>query len=127
MLRRFLLHNTNKYASRWVVLAIDLFLVLQTFVIAYLIRFNFSFNVLFRKTKATNFSFNFDTQDFFYQQPLVLALALISFLVIGSYKGVVRHTGLKDAFNVMYAVSLLAGALVAFVFLNRTFNLFSQV
>jgi len=110
MLRRFLLHNTNKYASRWVVLAIDLFLVLQTFVIAYLIRFNFSFN--------------FDTQDFFYQQPLVLALALISFLVIGSYKGVVRHTGLKDAFNVMYAVSLLAGALVAFVFLNRTFNLF---
>ena len=88
MLRNFLLHNANKYASRWVVLAIDLFLVLQTFVLAYLVRFNFSFN--------------FDTQDFLYQQPLVLVLALVCFLTIGSYKGVVRHTGIKDATNVMY-------------------------
>jgi len=110
MLRRFLLHNANKYASRWVVLAIDLFLVLQTFVLAYLIRFNFSLN--------------FDTQDFLYQQPIVLSLALVSFLIIGSYKGVVRHTGVKDATNVMYSVSLLAGLLVVLVLINRTIGAF---
>jgi len=110
MLRRFLLHNTNKYASRWVVLAIDLFIVLQTFVIAYLVRFNFSFN--------------FDTQEFLYQQPLVLVLALVSFLIIGSYKGVVRHTGIKDATNVMYSVSLLAGLLVSLVLMNRAIGAF---
>ena len=110
MLRKFLIHNTNKYASRWLVLAIDLFLVMQTFVLAYLVRFNFSFN--------------FATEDFLYQQPLVLVLALLSFLIIGSYKGVVRHTGVKDATNVMFAVSLLAGSLVAFVFVNRAVNLF---
>jgi len=110
MFKKLVLNSANKYASRWIVLAIDLFLVLQTFVVAYLIRFNFSFN--------------FSTEDFLYQQPLVLVLALVSFLTIGSYKGVVRHTGIKDATNVMYAVSLVASLLVAFVFLNRTFHLF---
>jgi FlaA1/EpsC-like NDP-sugar epimerase len=104
------LNNANKYASRWVVLTIDLFLVLQTFVLAYLVRFNFSFN--------------FATEDFLYQQPLVVGLAFISFLIIGSYKGVVRHTGVKDATNVMYAASLLAVFLVSLVFLNRTFQIF---
>jgi len=110
MLRKFVLHNANKYASRWLVLAIDLFLVLQTFVLAYLVRFNFSFN--------------FSTEDFLYQQPLVLVLALVSFLTIGSYKGVVRHTGIKDATNVMYSVSLLAGLLVALVLINRATGFF---
>ena len=110
MLRSLLLKKTNKYASRWVVLSIDLFLVLQTFVIAYLVRFNFSFN--------------FETHDLFYQESIVLVLALVSFLIIGAYKGVVRHTGIKDASNVIYAVSLLAGSLVAFVFVCGEFNLF---
>jgi len=110
MLRSLLLKKTNKFASRWVVLTIDLFLVLQTFVIAYLVRFNFSFN--------------FETHDLFYQESIVLVLALVSFLIIGAYKGVVRHTGIKDASNVIYAVSLLAGSLVAFVFVSREFNLY---
>jgi len=110
MLRSFLLASTNKYASKWVVLLIDLFLVLQTFILAYLIRFNFSFN--------------FNTEDFLYQQPLVLALALVSFLIIGSYKGVIRHTGIKDATNVLVAISLLAGFLVSIVFINRATKLF---
>ncbi len=110
MLRRFLLHNANKYASRWTVLSIDVFLVSQTFIIAYLVRFNFTFN--------------FATEEFLYQQPLVLLLALVSFLTIGSYKGVVRHTGIKDATNVMYSVSLLAGLLVVLVLINRTIGAF---
>ena len=78
MFKKQLLSTVNQYASRWLVLAIDCLLVLQTFVLAYFIRFNFTFN--------------FTTQDFLYQQPLVLVLALVSFLLVGSYKGVVRHT-----------------------------------
>ena len=110
MFKKQLLRTVNQYASHWLVLTIDLFLVFQTFVVAYLVRFNFSFN--------------FNSQDLLHQQPLVFVLALVSFIAIGSYKGVVRHTGIKDATNVMFAVSLLAGLLVAFVFLNRTFQLF---
>jgi FlaA1/EpsC-like NDP-sugar epimerase len=112
MFKNYISKSVNKYASRWLVLAIDCVLVLQTFFLAYFIRFNFSFN--------------FDSQDFIYQQPLVLVLALVSFLVVGSYKGVVRHTGVKDAFNVMYAVSLLSFLLVVLVLMNSWLQVFSS-
>ena len=111
MLKRILQNTTNKYASRWLVLAIDLVLVVQTFVLAYLIRFNFSLD--------------FNVKDFFIQQPIVILVALVSFLIVGSYKGVVRHTGVKDAMNVMFAVSLVAFLLILMVILNNTINLFS--
>ena len=110
MFKKYISKSVNKYASRWLVLAIDCILVLQTFVIAYFIRFNFSFN--------------FAIKDFIYQQPLVLVLALVSFLIIGSYKGVVRHTGVKDALNMMFAVSLLASFMVVLVLLNRQLAVF---
>ena len=110
MLKKQLLKTANKYASRWLVLLIDCLLVFQTFFLAYFIRFNFSFK--------------FNTQDFIYQEPLVLLLALVSFLVVGSHKGVVRHTGVKDAFNVMYAVSLLSFLLVVLVLINNWLQLF---
>ena len=111
MLKRILQNTTDKYASRWLVLAIDLVLVVQTFVLAYLIRFNFSLD--------------FNVKDFFIQQPIVILVALVSFLIVGSYKGVVRHTGVKDAMNVMFAVSLVAFLLIIMVILNNTINLFS--
>ena len=110
MFKKHISKSVNKYASRWLVLAVDCILVLQTFVIAYFIRFNFSFN--------------FAIKDFIYQQPLVLVLALVSFLIIGSYKGVVRHTGVKDALNMMFAVSLLASFMVVLVLLNRQLAVF---
>ena len=110
MFKKQLLRTVNQYASRWLVLAIDCLLVLQTFVLAYFIRFNFTFN--------------FTTQDFLYQQPLVLILALVSFLLVGSYKGVVRHTGVRDALNVMYAVSVLAVLLVVLVLVNSALHIY---
>jgi len=111
MLKRILQNTTDKYASRWLVLAIDLVLVVQTFVLAYLIRFNFSLD--------------FNVKDFFIQQPIVILVALVSFLIVGSYKGVVRHTGVKDAMNVMFAVSLVAFLLIIMVILNNTINIYS--
>ena len=111
MLKRILQNTTDKYASRWLVLAIDLVLVVETFILAYLIRFNFSLD--------------FNVKDFFIQQPIVILVALVSFLIVGSYKGVVRHTGVKDAMNVMLAVSLVAFLLILMVILNNTINLYS--
>ena len=70
MIKKLLLKADNKYASRWLVLSIDLVIVLQAFILAYLIRFNFSLN--------------FDFSPFLYQIPFVLLVALGSFLLIGS-------------------------------------------
>ncbi|PQJ73812.1 polysaccharide biosynthesis protein [Polaribacter gangjinensis] len=92
MLRILFLRTVNKYASKWLVLAIDLFLVCVSFFFAYAIRYNASFE--------------FDLQHLLLQIPFVLVLACIAFALVGSYKGIVRHTGTKDAFNVFLGISI---------------------
>ncbi|WP_165732987.1 nucleoside-diphosphate sugar epimerase/dehydratase [Polaribacter sp. 20A6] len=109
MIRTFFLRTLNKYASKWLVLLIDLSLVFTSFFIAYFIRFNVSFN------------FNFS--NLLNQIPYVLVFALISFLTVGSYKGIIRHTGVRDAFNVFIASSLVCLLLLLAV----TFNVFFKV
>ncbi|QXP64488.1 nucleoside-diphosphate sugar epimerase/dehydratase [Polaribacter sp. HaHaR_3_91] len=109
MIRTFFLRTLNKYASKWLVLLIDLSLVFIAFFIAYFIRFNVSFN--------------FNISNLLNQIPYVLGFALISFLTVGSYKGIIRHTGIRDAFNVFIASSLVCLLLLLAV----TFNVFFKV
>ena len=66
---------------------------LQGFFLAYLIRFNFNLN--------------FGSHDFVGQLPYVAIVSIVSFLIIGSFKGIVRHTGAKDAVNVFWSVTLI--------------------
>tara|TARA_B100001057_G_scaffold500409_2_gene615319 strand:+ start:802 stop:2685 length:1884 start_codon:yes stop_codon:yes gene_type:complete len=105
MFKDLLLKSTKNYTSRWLVLFIDLTLVIYTFIFAYLIRFNFSLS--------------FDFKHFLYQLPIVFVLSLTSFIIVGSYKGVVRHTGQKDAVNVFFAVSIASLSLTVVTFVNR--------
>lgn len=91
------------------VLLIDIYLVINTFFFAYLIRFNFKLN--------------FDKSQFVFQLPIIAAVALVSFLTMGSYKGIIRRTGFRDAINVFVANSLLMLLLVVVVTLNRSFNI----
>lgn len=95
---------------RWLVLIIDIYIVANTFLLAYLIRFNFQFT--------------FDTSHLFIQIPCVIAAAFIAFVLIGSYKGVIRHAGIKGARNVTYAASLIFVILTAAVYFLRVTNLF---
>lgn len=99
----------NINVPRWIVLLIDLYIVANTFILAYFIRFNFMLS--------------FDTSKLIFQIPVVLGAALIGFLLIGSYKGVIRHTGLKDSINVSLASLIMLGILIAVVLLNREFNI----
>lgn len=112
MIRSFFINKLSKYASRWLVLAIDLMLVNLSFLFAYFIRFNASFN--------------FETEKLIFQLPLITIISLISFLVIGSYKGIIRHTGTRDVFDVFLATSLLFCLTVSVVFFNRMTGLFPQ-
>lgn len=98
------------YASRWLVFAIDLVIVLNTFFISYLVRFNFTLE--------------FDRSYFKYQIPFVVAVSIISFFIVGSYKGIVRHTGIKDAYNVFYASVIISLLLAIFFYINFNFKLF---
>ncbi|HDZ03935.1 polysaccharide biosynthesis protein [Maribacter sp.] len=105
MILKYLTYSSQRYASKWLVLCIDLLTVGFSFVLSYLIRFNLTFN--------------FDVKNLLVQLPLVILTALISFLVVGSYKGVVRHTGVRDVYNIFNAVCLSSIILIFIVIGNR--------
>jgi len=109
MIKSFLKNKTS-YTSRWIVLLIDISISLQAFFIAYLIRFNFLLN--------------FGSYQFVPQLPMVAIVSLVSFLIIGSFKGIVRHTGSKDAINVFWSASLIAIILLVNTLVFRNFKIY---
>ncbi|WP_299390915.1 nucleoside-diphosphate sugar epimerase/dehydratase [uncultured Gelidibacter sp.] len=103
-----ILHNiSQKYASRWLVLSIDLLIVTITFFISYFIRFNFKFE--------------FDFNSMLIQIPFVVFAAIVSFIAVGSHKGVVRFTGFKDIINIIIGVNILATLLIVSTFFSRKY------
>lgn len=90
------------------VLIIDLYIIANTFVIAYFIRFNFQFR--------------FNAYELLFQLPFVILSGLVSFLIVGSYKGIIRRTGIRDAFNVFLASALLLLFLGVLLIFNRKFQ-----
>ncbi|MGK0447598.1 MAG: FlaA1/EpsC-like NDP-sugar epimerase [Polaribacter sp.] len=108
MIKKFLQDISSKYAYKWVVMLFDLSIVAFTFIAAYVIRFNFIIN--------------FDWVVMFKQAPFVLLAAFISFIVVGSYKGVVRFTGFKDVINIIIGVNILATILIISTFFSRKLN-----
>ncbi|MFT7900729.1 nucleoside-diphosphate sugar epimerase/dehydratase [Tenacibaculum ascidiaceicola] len=110
MIRGLFLKAFDKYASRWVILIIDIALVCISFILAYTVRFNASLN--------------FDVSNLYYQLPFIATVSLISFLIVGSYKGIVRHTGTRDAFNVFIGVTLLSFITTSIILINNALNLF---
>lgn len=112
MLRLFryqFLKLLRNYASRWVVLGIDVFLVTVSFLFAHTIRFTASYN--------------FSLSVFAWQLPVVIVVSLGCFLLIGSYKSVVRHTGIRDAFNVFLGSTLVFLGLSFLSLMNQVFSI----
>ncbi|KAB7530504.1 SDR family NAD(P)-dependent oxidoreductase [Flagellimonas olearia] len=107
--KTLLFENIGRYGSKRMVLFIDLCLIALSFILAYFIRFNLSFD--------------FDVQKLWTQLPVVLSLFLVSFLISGSYKGVVRHTGMKDVYAIFNAVCLASIGAIVVVLLNRYMDL----
>jgi FlaA1/EpsC-like NDP-sugar epimerase len=110
MIRKYLLKALNRYASKWIVLLIDIVLVGISFCFSYFIRFNASFD--------------FDHNFLLLQLPIISVIACFSFLIVGSYKGIIRHTGTRDAFNVFIGALLISTTTLFVVFVNRTFDFF---
>ncbi len=100
------------HSSKWLVLAIDVTIVLITFTISYFIRFNFEPD--------------FKGSLLIAQLPLIAIISVISFLIIGSHKGIIRHTGLKDANNIVIGVNILATSLILIVLLVNKLG-FNQI
>src|SRR5690606_5387236 len=105
MINNYFTYYSQKYASKWLVFAIDLSIIMVSFFMAYFIRFNFTLN--------------FDLNQFLLQIPFLLVVSTISFLTIGSFKSIIRHTGFTDIINLLKSVTLITVISVLFVFINR--------
>ncbi|WP_236976813.1 polysaccharide biosynthesis protein [Membranihabitans maritimus] len=101
--------NVKKYLKqetpRWIILTIDLYVTLNTFALAYIIS---------NKMSLAGIE---DTFPFF---PQVFLISLTIFLITGSYKGIIRHTGFKDAINVLVSGALVAVFLIALSLIFRS-------
>ncbi len=109
MHKKYLYNISQKYASKWLVLLFDVCIVIFTFFLAYIIRYNFDFD--------------FDLLKFFIQIPFVVIAAIISFLLVGSHKGVVRFTGIKDVINIVIGTNIMATILLAGTYFARRYDL----
>jgi FlaA1/EpsC-like NDP-sugar epimerase len=105
VIKNFLVNNAHRYASKWLVLGIDIILISISFILSYFIRFNLTLD--------------FETEKLFLQLPVVAFITLISFLFTGSYKGVVRHTGVRDVYNIFNAICLFSILTIFMVIMNR--------
>jgi FlaA1/EpsC-like NDP-sugar epimerase len=89
------------------VLAIDVVLISISFIWSYIIRFNLTFD--------------FDIDKLFVQLPIVAIIAILSFVFTESYKGVVRHTGVRDVYKIFNAICLSSILTIFLVIINRQF------
>jgi FlaA1/EpsC-like NDP-sugar epimerase len=111
MIKDFLHKSFLKYASKWLVMLVDLIIVVVCFFTAYLIRFNFKLQ--------------FDFSLVNHQIPYIIVVAFFSFLAVGSHKGVVRYTGFKDVVNIVIGANILATVLISITFITRKYNNYS--
>ncbi len=96
------------YFPRWMVFVMDSVLVFVTFILAYLLRFNFI---------ASDFN-----QTIVYQQGiLVLTIYAVFTLIFRSYTGLIRHTTVIDIFTILMSTSSSLIALLIISFVSRYF------
>lgn len=88
----------DRFLSRWTVLFFDVAATFLALVASIAIRFNFSVDEAQRVLNVYSFTG-------------VLVIFTVAYLIIGSYRGILRHTSLDDVKNVIKASSL--GFLIA--------------
>lgn len=103
---------------RWFILLIDLTICLLSVFIAFLVRFNFS--VPSPSEMTTEAIYNV-----FY---IILGVRLLSFLIAGTYKGIVKHTSSKDSQRIFKTLTIgsLSFVVINLIFyygINKTFPL----
>lgn len=101
MINALLRFYRDKFLSRWTVFSFDAVATFVALILSIALRFNFSVDEAQRVLNVYSFS-------------AVLLLYGLSFIIIGSHKGILRHTSLEDVKNVFQAAVL--GGVLSLVF-----------
>jgi FlaA1/EpsC-like NDP-sugar epimerase len=98
-----------KILPRWVIVIIDCSFILFSTLIAYLLRFNFSGSDL--------------VVNHFKQGLIIYSLCgLLSIMATGSYRGIIRYTGLQDGVRIFFMLLLNVTLVAAINFLTYFTN-----
>ncbi|NQW26258.1 MAG: polysaccharide biosynthesis protein [Cryomorphaceae bacterium] len=97
---------SDKFLSRWAVLAIDLFIVFISTLLAFIVWLNFEFT-------------SFQWGHIFFTSILSTIIAAIFFLVFSSHISIIRHTSMRDAVRVFEAMTLSAIVLAFIAFFDQ--------
>lgn len=89
---------SKKYAPRWIVLIIDIFICTASVIIAYLLRFNFEIPENEKVGELTQIV------------QLVVGVRIVSFLIFKTFAGIIRYTGLNDARRII--ITTATGSIV---------------
>lgn len=101
MIRRFFLERSDKFISHWLILLMDVLIVLVSAPFTFWLVFNLRSEVLF-------------AHNIIQYCGIALFAYLVGFLSTKSYRGVIRHTSIEDALNILKAM-LIALALLVFI------------
>ena len=112
-LKNFFRTKLKFYSSKWIILSIDIFLINISFFFSCLI--------------ISEGSLNTYVGVLMYQLSLISIIGLFSFLVVGSYKGVIRHTGTRDGYNVLVAATLMSSLLLFLVITTKYFGIIESI
>ncbi len=107
MIKRIVSSYSGQFLSRWVVLVLDTFIICSSFVLAYLIWYNFNY-VTIRPDRGL------------LHLGVTASVYILFFLITGSYSGIIRHTGLLDAYRILRSVSF---SFIVLVGINASFIL----
>lgn len=106
LLRRLFDFYSNRFLPQWLVLVFDVVVIFFSFYVAFAIRLNFELKQL----------------DLARETPQALLVTLIygiSIIWYRSYSGIIRHTGLNDAYRVFQATATAFAAVLVLGFLIR--------
>lgn len=98
MFRDFIKSYSNRFVSRWLILAVDSFIIICTFWLACFLRYRFNFQYA-------------QISDVFWNLSFVVPVYIAFFLGFKSYEGIIRHTSITDVSRV-FAACVGAGALI---------------
>ena len=107
----FIRRYSNRFLSRWLVLAIDVIIAIFSFLAATALRLNFRYEEL-------------HLEVFIYHFVFLLSIRLITFLYFKTYSGIIRHTSIEDA--VLILKTIFTGTMVAAV-ISLAIRYFLQV
>ncbi len=106
----FLGKYPERFASKWLILLVDLFICFVTFTIAVFVHFNFELTYV---------------EPYIYKYHLffVLCIRAVFFIFFKSYEGIIRHTSMEDAALLLKVVTISS----IFIFLLSNFGCYHNI